>query len=158
MQVRYCADADRCISGSAPRLNTLTEAYGYDASVLWLGIQIHDLSEYTGCKGKISNEQIEELANIILTEYGGLKMTEIMLFFFRFKAGHYGHFYGSVDTMVIMDAMRQFFMERSEKLWEINEKQIRQAKAKADEEHRARAVSYTEYIKNKNNENNTTNP
>ena len=47
---------------------------------------------------------------MIASEFGYLKATELMLFFYRLKAGRYGHFYGSIDPMVIMDDIRKRFM------------------------------------------------
>ena len=35
-----------------------------------------------------------------------------MLFFFQFKSGKYGRFYGSVDPLVITTSLRDFLKER----------------------------------------------
>jgi hypothetical protein len=47
---------------------------------------------------------------MIVSEFGFLKASEVMLFFYRLKAGRYGHFYGSIDPMVIMETLRNRFM------------------------------------------------
>lgn len=112
-QTEYTLDVRRAYRGHAPALSGVKEAYGGGTARSWLFVQISDLMEFSGCKGKLSVKQIEELANIILTEYGYLKLTEMMDFFRKFKAGNYGKFYGTVDPMVITCALREFKRERA---------------------------------------------
>lgn len=111
-QIEYTLDVKRAYCGHAPALSGVKEAYGGGTARSWLFVQISDLMEFSGCKGKLSVKQIEELANIILTEYGYLKLTEMMDFFRKFKAGNYGKFYGTVDPMVITCALVEFKRER----------------------------------------------
>ena len=112
-QTEYTLDVRRAYRGHAPALSGVREAYGGGTARSWLFVQISDLMEFSGCKGKLSVKQIEELANIILTEYGYLKLTEMMDFFRKFKAGSYGKFYGTVDPMVITCALREFLRARA---------------------------------------------
>ncbi len=74
---------------------------------------LFDVSEFCGCKEKITPKQIDQLADIITLDYGYLKVTEVMLFFWWFKGGRYGKFYGSVDPMVITTALREFVKDRN---------------------------------------------
>jgi hypothetical protein len=53
---------------------------------------------------------------MIRNEFGYLKATEVMLFVWRFKAGHYGELYGAVDPVRIMRALRGRFCEERAKL------------------------------------------
>lgn len=147
MQQKYCANEDRCITGSAPRLSSVRDGWGRDVAILWLSIQLRDLSEYAGCKDKMSIHQMEDLAGVILSEYGGLKLTEVMLFFHRFKAGAYGSFYGSVDAMVVASALKEFKAQRDNKLYAIHQKQMQEAKLKQEQEHSQKIVSYEEYLR-----------
>ena len=59
----------------------------------------------------------------MVTEHGNLKATEIMLFFHKFKAGCYGQFYGSVDPLIIMQALEKFCKEREHVLRRKEEQQ-----------------------------------
>ena len=111
-QVQYCRERERCFFGTAPTLGLVKEAYGHNVSKSWMQIQISDLSEFVGAREKLNSNQIEELAEIISDEYGHYKLTELMLFFQRFKRCAYGRFYGTVDPMVIMQALRAFAAER----------------------------------------------
>ena len=62
---------------------------------------------------KIDNDQLNEIAALIRSDYGFLNMAEIMLFCRRFKKGQYDKFYGSVDPITIMRGLNEFCKERS---------------------------------------------
>lgn len=98
--------------GDYPTLAEICLAYGKTFSEQWLYPHIADLSMFTGAKN-LDKEQISSLASVISAEYRYLKVTELLLFFHRFKAGHYGRFYGTVDPMVITCALRDFVKERN---------------------------------------------
>lgn len=112
-QDSYTRDIARTYGGKAPQLFAVGEAYGRGTARSWLMLQLRDLSEFAGCREKLPIAKLEELASIIIREYGFLKLTELMDFFRRFKAGSYGKFYGAVDPMVITCALREFMRERS---------------------------------------------
>ncbi len=107
-----CRDAAEAHFGSAPALRTVIDAYGYDLAMSWLQIQLNDLSEFTGCRNKLTARQIEQLAEILTAEREYLRLTDFMLFFLRFKQGRYGRFYSSVDPMIITEAFRDFLVDR----------------------------------------------
>lgn len=131
-QVQYTRHIDRCYFGTAPSLGLIQRAYGRDTAESWLIIQLNNLSEFAGCREKLKEHQITELAEMIMEEYGYYKLTEFMLFFQNFKRGEYGKFYGAVDPMVIMQALKDFHTER----WYAYEQRER----KQDEERKAREL------------------
>ncbi len=112
-QMRFTADQERCYFGSAPTMGMTNTAYGKKTAQEWLTYQLADLSEFCGAKDKITAFQIEQLAEIIAEDYHWLKLTEIMLFFRKFKKGEYGRFYGSVDPLIITTALREFLKDRN---------------------------------------------
>ena len=141
---QYCAEhPDRALFGEAPTLVTLRRAYHDEAATMWMMPQLYDLGEYCGVKDKLDKTQMTQLARVIVSEFGFLKVSEIMLFLHRFKAGRYGRFYGSVDPMIIVIALRHDFMneragaigkrerarERAE--WEAHCRQVAQERAQA---------------------------
>lgn len=113
MQLSVCKDADKCYFGSYPTLTELDKGYGRNASSYWLVPELTNLSEFCGCKEKLTGNALKECAVIIAQQYHYLKTSELMLFFYKFKAGEYGRFYGSVDPLVIMQALREFIRDRS---------------------------------------------
>ena len=104
-------DEDRAILGNSPMLCTIDAAYGEGAAVQWLIPQLHDLCVAVGVKTKLDDRQLKQLAQMIRDEFGFLKATEVMLFMWRLKGGHYGEFYGSVDMQRVMRALRGKFTE-----------------------------------------------
>lgn len=142
-QLAVCENSSDCIFGDHPTLATVRAAYGYNAPIAWLVPQLYNLSEYCGCKDKLNSSQLEELAGILTANYYWLKVSEMMLFFHRFKSGMYGRFYGSIDPLVIMSSMRTFVGERNVEI----DRHEREESARRLAESRKNAITYTEYLK-----------
>lgn len=122
MQQKYCRDVEKCHTGRAPSLALTAEAYGRKTVESWLQIQLYDLSEFAGCKDKLTKQQRVEMAAMIADTYPHYKLTEFMLFCQRFKKCEYGRFYGVVDPMVIFSALKEFDAERSDFMRQIRHK------------------------------------
>ena len=112
----------------------------------WLIPQLFDLSEYCGCKGKISEEQMQQCATVIATTYHYLTVSELMLFFFRFKAARYGRFYGSVDPLVITSALRDFVRERNDAYFKHEQEERERKEREAKKNHKP--ITWDEYCMN----------
>lgn len=110
VQQVYGRDERRAVLCDAPTMTVIDLAYGENAAAMWLTAQLTDLAIYAGVKDVMDRRQYEQLAWMIVSEFGFLKATELMLFFYRMKAGRYGHFYGSVDPMLFMETLRKRFM------------------------------------------------
>ena len=113
VQQDICGDPDVCFFGGAPTLGQLNTTYGSQTAAMWLVPQLYNLSEYCGCKEKLLGRPLEECASVIATEFYFLSVSELMLFFHRFKSGRYGRFYGSVDPLVITTSLHDFLKERA---------------------------------------------
>lgn len=111
-QVAYTRDLNRTFRGDAPSLSLLAKSFGTGARDNWLDIQLTELAVFSGCKDKLSSHQIETLIELIAEEYHYLKVTELMYFFRKFKAGEYGKFYGAVDPLTITCALKEFCNDR----------------------------------------------
>jgi hypothetical protein len=146
-QVEYAENELRCFSGTAPVLYRVSKTYGRNIAENWLEIQLYDLSEYSGCKDKFDTKQVEQVAKVILLNYGYLKVTEFMVFFQKFKAGNYGKFYGSVDGLVITSALHEFINYRANKLDKIKNMETIKRLDKMNEN----SITYEEYLRLKNN-------
>ena len=112
-QASFARMPERAVGGNYPTLEEVRRAYGKDYDVEWLVPQLYDLSVFTGAKN-LTEQQQEMLARTIAVEYPQLKVTELLLFFHRFKTGRYGRFYGSVDPITVMGAIETFLKEREE--------------------------------------------
>lgn len=141
MQLSICKDADECWFGEYPTLARLDKEYGNNSAAFWLVPELNNLSNFCGCKEKLTGAPLKESAVIISQQYYYLKISELMLFFYRFKSGRYGRFYGAVDPLVIMQALREFTRERNV-AYDRHEDKERQRREKAGRE---AAMSYAEY-------------
>lgn len=66
-----------------------------------------------------------------------------MLFFYKFKNGVYGHFYGNVDPQLLCEKLREFIYERNTIL-----DKIESEKRKQDFEiWKKKAISREEYLR-----------
>lgn len=148
LQMKICKDSQLCFFGDAPLLSELNMAYGEMTATMWLVPQLHNLSEYCGCKERLQGAQLEECARLIAMEFPFLKVSELMLFFHRFKAGLYGRFYGSVDPLVITTALRSFLRERD---YAIDRREQAERERQREEE-RKRAITWEEYCSIKERE------
>lgn len=94
----------------------------------------------------MTDRQLTECAMMIVDNYHWLKVSELMLFFYRFKLWKYGSFYGVVDPSRIMEALTAFVRERNDALSKIEQ----EARDRKMEEHLSKAVTYEEYLRLKN--------
>lgn len=104
------ADERNCVMGDSPTLLVADKAWGPGTAMLLLASQLYALNEYTNATVKLTPKQARECAGVILSDpdYQALKASEVVLFFARLKAGHFGHFYNAVDTMHITAALKDF--------------------------------------------------
>lgn len=84
---------------------------------------------------------VDAVSAVIADNFGYLKLSELMLFFQQFKAGRYGRFYGSVDPLVITEALQSFLDFRAERMAAIE-------KVKRQEEERKREAQRAEQERN----------
>ena len=144
-QIAFCKNKERCFTGLAPTLNVIDNAFGERITESWLAIQIRDLSEYAGSREKLSTQQIDQIAQTIHLAFGFLKVTELMYFFFLFKSGKFGHFYGAVDGLVITESLREFMKIRNVELERIEREDRERRKAEQDEREAPFRISYEEW-------------
>ena len=144
-QYIYCKDIERCFTGTAPTLRIVAEAYKDKVAESWIAIQIKDLSEFAGCKDKLTTLQIDQIAKVILLNFSYLKVTEMMYFFVLFKSGRFGKFYGAVDGLVITEALQDFCQLRREKLWEYEQKRLRTEREREEKRKSENGITYQEW-------------
>lgn len=113
-QLSCASDERKTIMGNYATLALLDKAYGSGAASSWLVPAIANLNTFTGSKN-MNDDQTEKLATLIAQEYKDMKYSVMQLFFYRFKCGHFGKFYGKVDPMVIICALKDFAEECEQK-------------------------------------------
>lgn len=131
-QNEYIKHFDRCFIGNALRLTDVADAYEEKTAIFWIKIQLLDLALFTGVK-KPSDEQITMLCETILANYGYLKVTELMVFFSKFKAGQFERFFGNFDAMVITTSLATFIELRKNWIFEAYQRQENEKREKRHE-------------------------
>lgn len=134
-----------CYFGDSPTLASLGSQFDKKYPVAWLMAHLHDLSEFCGCKDKLAGHPLQQCAGIISIDFYWLKVSELILFFHRFKSGRYGKFYGAVDPIVIMEALKEFCRERNVAYCE----REKEAALRQMEESRKNSCTWEEYLKQK---------
>lgn len=138
--------AGLAINNNIPSLGLLSSTYGDETPIEWLVIQFGSLNDFAEVKSKISNGQIYELANLVLSEYYYLNAAEILFFIGRFKMGYYGTFYGAIDPMKITNALMKYVRERRQDMERYEKEQCRIQLEKEIQERGNNRISYVEYL------------
>lgn len=112
-QIELCHYPEQCVFGNSPTLTKLNLAFGDYSAEKWLVPQIVEVSLVLGLKENATVEQTRFTASAIATLYPWLKTEELMLFFFRFKAGCYEQFYCRFDPQTLLRSMRMFMTDRN---------------------------------------------
>ena len=149
-QEEFYLNERKAYMGDYPTLRQLDEQFEKRSSVAWLIPQLFNLSEYCGCKDKMTAGMIEECASVIAAMFGKLKISEVMLFFFLFKGGKYGKFYGAVDPITITCAMNEFMVKRATDR-DFYEREQERERLLSDMENTMTYAEYKALIERKNN-------
>lgn len=143
--VRYCRAVDRCFTGSAPMLRDLCEAYGENLCVAWLSGLIYDLNEFVGQRQQ-TPQQSDALAWMLLDEAKQYKLTELMYFFYRYKVGLQGEFYGGVNSNKVLSDLKKFKEVQGEHLSRIYKQQEEERREIERIEQKKQVMSYETYL------------
>ena len=109
-QILFASDERKSIMGGYSTLGMLDSAFGPESASSWLVTALANLNKFAGSKN-MDDEQTKKLALLLAQEYKDMKYSVMQLFFYRFKCGHFGKFYGKVDPMVITCALKDFAEE-----------------------------------------------
>lgn len=130
------------MSESAPRVIDLA-FYGDNAPRAWIEAQISAANIEFG--KRMTPYAISSLAASLVADFGGLLVTEVLLFFAKLRAGHYGKFYGAVDGIDLAAKFQTFsrwLMKRRAELSEVARRKEEKAEA---ERHAAQAITREEF-------------
>lgn len=143
--VRYCRAVDRCFTGSAPMLSDLCEAYGENLCVAWLSGLIYDLNEFVGQRQQ-TPQQSDALAWMLLDEAKQYKLTEVMYFFYRYKIGLQGEFFGGVNSSKVLSDLKKFKEVQGEILCRIYKEDEERRREIERKEQKKNKVKYETYL------------
>lgn len=144
------ANPDKAYTSDTPTMNDCFDSFGEPEAALWINAQI------TALYGTSSNRDfgvvdgISIFSHSFAAEVRRFKLTELMLFFARYKAGKYDNSYASFDARRIGNAFfKEFLPERNRELdritRELEQKRIEQRRFTPPEGYTS--LSYYQEIK-----------
>lgn len=143
----------RAYVGMAPTLECVAEGYGMDTALVWLCLEIESINLFTAARVKLSVDRQMALARKIMAGYAYLKVSEVLLFVYRFKCGLYEKFYGAVDAQKILTSLQTFVIRREVERRPLIEAINRYRKALEEARHASEAITHKEYLRRKEEEN-----
>ena len=110
------ANAGKAYTADCPTLAAVSTVYGNDYAVLWLTAQVTAVYAMSPNRDEGIVDGINIFCQTFFAEVRYYKLTELMLFFGRYKSGRYDASYSSFDTRRIGVAFREFLKERQVEL------------------------------------------
>lgn len=115
-----------------PTIGAIEKEMGIDVAVLWIEAHVTYLYGASSNKEKGVADGISFFSKAFAADVRRFKLTELMLFFARYKSGRYCNSFSTFDTQKIGNAFfEEFIPERN---WELD--RIARAKAQQDIEKR----------------------
>lgn len=131
-QVDFAENEKDTLMGDRSTLAMLNKAFGDSCSAEWLTVHLADLNTFSGSK-VMDNGQTKSLAKILAHEYKDVKYSIFMLFFYKFKCGYFGKFWGRVDPMVITCSLKSFITECEQKRQDYLNEELQEQQLKSRE-------------------------
>jgi len=154
LQPTVTRNIDKAYCGTAPRMSEVKECYSEAILKTWLMAQLCDLNDYCGVKKKLNPRQIDELAELIISQYSVLRVTEFMLFMTYMKSGFYGSFFGVIDPQAIMVNLIEFNKNRMAEIARVRVKLENQEIERQRNESQKNSITREEYeLKKRRNDN-----
>ena len=108
---------------ACPTLMEYETAYGQGEAANWIDIQVSALFGASSKTDKELSNGIGIFANTFAAEARAYKLSELMLFFARYKAGQYDNSYAAFDTRRIGNAFfKEFVPRRAQELAAIEQR------------------------------------
>lgn len=101
----YAMNEERCHIGTAPTLGDALHTHGRACILTCIDDLMCSLVSFTSARVRLSDEQRQRLSWVVLTQYPGMRITELILFVVKAQAGHFGKFYDRIDPLDITTAL-----------------------------------------------------
>jgi hypothetical protein len=140
----------KAYDADCPTLASYDIVYGEKAAIDWIHIQILALFASSNCKDVGIADGIRLFAHSFAREAAPYKLSELMLFFGRYRAGRYDNSYASFDSKRIGNAFFfEFLKERSYEIDKVEreKKQIEIEKRKFTPPHGYTSLSWYQELK-----------
>lgn len=117
---------EKAYKAECPTIYDYSEKFGIEYAVMWVRLQIMALYGSSPNKEKGVSDGIKLFCHSFTAQVKGFKLSELMLFFARYKAGRYDNSYASFDARRIGNAFfKEFIPERNNELDRISREEER---------------------------------
>lgn len=107
-------DYPAVLESTLPTLGSINRQFGVDFTQAYIEGWIVNLREFINVGKKMSDQQTQETAMLIIENYPSLKIADINLIFKRAKLGKFGSMYDRLDGQLILSWFEVYFNERCE--------------------------------------------
>ena len=137
------AHITRAYTAPCPTLQQYADCFGMEYAADWVQIQMLALYGSSSNQSKGVADGIPLFSSSFAAEAGRYKLSELMLFFARYKAGRYDKSFSSFDCRRIGNSFfREFLPDRADELYRIE--LGRQQSLRLDNERRYKSVNESE--------------
>lgn len=137
----YAMSEERCHVGKAPTLFESAHQFGRETCLSFIDEVLLALVNFTAARIRLTTEQRHRLAWVVLTQFGWLRVTELLLFVVKAQAGEFGKFYNTIDPLDITAALQKWAAVCNRRRNEIRLAQVEQEREEqrnqAEHNHRA---------------------
>lgn len=110
------SDLRRMYLGTAPTLAQVAAVFGPDKYRKWIAGMIKFIIDFAGLSERFDISQMTSLAEIILTRFPALKVTEVMHFVYLCQCGDYESFYGNPSGRALLGLMTRYVRTDRERI------------------------------------------
>jgi hypothetical protein len=107
-------DYPAVLESSLPTIGSINRQFGIDFTQAYIEGWIVNLREFINVGKKMSDQQTQETAMLIIENYPSLKISDINLIFKRAKLGKFGSMYDRLDGQLVLSWFDAYFNERCE--------------------------------------------
>jgi hypothetical protein len=111
-QLREIDNVSAALDAGTPSLVKIKKTFGEDFTQAYIEGWIVNLREFLNLGRKMTDEQTQETAMMIVDEYYNLTIADINIIFKRAKLGRWGQIYDRLDGQVILSWFDKYFQER----------------------------------------------
>jgi len=113
----------QAVDPAIPQLNTLARTEGTKTVEAFIASQIENFLRFVNPKIGMTDEQVIETAELLLSNWPYLRPTELRIFFGNCKMGKYGKIYDRVDGQMLFEWLKLFEIEKDEVISSIRVKE-----------------------------------
>lgn len=107
------------VRSGLPSIASVSRSFGIEVAQSVLTLAVSDLIKSLNVGKTMDVDQKAQAVTMILDSCPYMTLGDIKLFFYRFKRGDFGKQYDRLDVQTIMQALDQYFSEKSEIVGEL---------------------------------------